>query len=251
VDATPQKPTPGNFALTRWTLVLRARGGSPEARAALAELCEAYYQPVFRFLCREGRSDDAAQELTQEFFTRILAGRALDAIQRERGRFRSYLLGAVKHFLADVHDHEHRLKRGGGAAPDSLDAPTSTETATGIQVADPAATPADQVFDRQWALAVIDHALKALEGELAAAGKREQFNLLQPWLVGDAAGGSQADTARHLGLSEGALKVVVHRLRKRFRDLVRAEIAQTVGDPATVQDELRYLVEVLSHPPTR
>ena len=132
-------------------------------------------------------------------------------------------------------------------APESLDAPVTPETTTGMQVADPAATPADEVFDRQWALAVIDHALKALEAEFAASGKTEQFNQLQPWLVGDAVGVSQADAAQRLGLSDGALKVAVHRLRKRFRETVKAEITQTVGDPAAMQEELHYLVDVLSH----
>jgi len=245
---TPSNPGSGTFAPTRWTLVLRARGESAEAQAALGELCSAYYQPVFRFLCREGRNDDTARELTQEFFARLLARRGVDSVEPRQGRFRSFLLGAVKHFLADVRDHEHRLKRGGGVAPESLDAPASTETSAGLQVPDPAAIPADEVFDRQWALAIMERALTALEGELANDGKRDQFEVLKPWLVGDTAEASQLEAARQLELSEGALKVAVHRLRKRFRELVKSEIAQTVGDPAAVKEELRYLVEVLSHP---
>lgn len=245
---TPSNPGSGTFAPTRWTLVLRARGESAEAQAALGELCSAYYQPVFRFLCREGRNDDTARELTQEFFARLLARRGVDSVEPRQGRFRSFLLGAVKHFLADVRDHEHRLKRGGGVAPESLDALASTETSAGLQVPDPAPIPADEVFDRQWALAIMERALTALEGELANDGKRDQFEVLKPWLVGDTAEASQLEAARQLELSEGALKVAVHRLRKRFRELVKSEIAQTVGDPAAVKEELRYLVEVLSHP---
>lgn len=251
MDSTSQTPAPGNFGATRWTLVLRARGESPEAQKALGELCEAYYQPVLRFLRSEGREDDTARELTQEFFARLLSRSGLSNVEPGRGRFRSFLLGAVKHFLADVRDHEHRLKRGGGMAPESLDAPASTETTACLQVPDLTTIPADEVFDREWALAIMDHALTALEGELASDGKREQFDVLKPWLVGDTAGASQLEAAQRLGISEGALKVAVHRLRKRFRELVRSEIEQTVGDPAAVQEELRYLVEVLSHPRVR
>lgn len=251
MDSTHQTPAPSNFGPTRWTLVLRARGESPEAQKALGELCEAYYQPVFRFLRSEGREDDRARELTQDFFARLLNRSGLSTVESGRGRFRSFLLGAVKHFLADVRDHEHRLKRGGGVLPESLDAPASTETTTGLQVPDPAATPADEMFDREWALAIMDHALTALESELASDGKREQFEALKPWLVGDTAGASQLEAAQRLGLSEGALKVAIHRLRKRFGELVKSEIAQTTGDPTAVQEELRYLVEVLSHPRVR
>ena len=158
---------------------------------------------------------------------------------------------AVKHFLADAHDHERRLKRGGGVASQSLDAPLSTETTTGLQVPDPAAVSAEEVFDREWALAVMDRARTVLEGELALDGKREQFEVLKPWLVGDTAGTSQLESAQRLGLSGGGLKVAVHRWRKRFRELVKNEIAQTVDDPDAVQEEPRCLVEVLSHAQAR
>src|SRR3954468_13823854 len=148
-------PAPSHaFAPTRWTLVLRARGESVEARGALSELCEAYYQPVFRFLRREGREEDAARELTQEFFARLLAGGGLGAADPRRGRFRSYLLGAVKHFLADQRDREQRQKRGGGVRPESLDA--STDTSPMLQIADMASAPDDTFFDREWALAAME-----------------------------------------------------------------------------------------------
>lgn len=244
----PPPPPPGNFAPTRWTLVLRARGQSPEARQALCELCETYYQPVLRFLCREGRTADEARELAQEFFKRVLSGQGLNAADSGRGRFRSFVLGAVKHFLADVYDHAHRLKRGGGRRLESLDAERDPHATTGLHVPDPSTVPTDAVFDRAWALTVVDHALQALEGELTAQGKQPHFDALKPWLVGDNTGAGQADAARQLGLSGGALKVAVHRLRKRFRELVRNEINQTVGDPTAAQEELRYLIEVLSHP---
>jgi len=232
------------FAPTRWTLVLRARGESVEARGALSELCEAYYQPVFRFLRREGREEDAAREQTQEFFARLLAGGGFGAADPRRGRFRSYVLGAVKHFLADERAHQHRQKRGGGIMPESLDAPT--DTAPALQVADHASTPDDTLFDREWALAVMERTLQSLAAEFADAGKSDQFTALKPWLVGDAASLPQAEAGARLGLSESAIKVAIHRLRKRFREVIRAEIAQTMDDPAEVDGELRYLVEVLA-----
>ena len=234
------------FAPTRWTLILRARGETPEARAALGELCEAYYQPVLRFLRREGRDEDAARELTQEFFARILARGAFEEADPERGRFRSYLLGALKHFLADHRKHEQRLKRGGGVAPESLDATPADGESEPVQVAD-ASTPAPEAFfDREWALAVLARALDVLAKEFAVGGKAEQFETLKPWLMGESSAMSQADAARQLGLSEGAVKVVIHRLRKRFRDAVRAEISQTLRDPSLVDEELRHLIEALS-----
>jgi RNA polymerase sigma-70 factor (ECF subfamily) len=234
------------FAPTRWTLVLRARGETVEARAALSELCEGYYQPVFRFLRRDGREEDAARELAQEFFARLLARGELVAADPSRGRFRSYLLGAVKHFLADQRDHNQRQKRGGGLAPESLDAPAPADTAPALQIADPAGATPDTFFDREWAFALMDRALRSLAAEFHDAGKVDQFAALKPWLVGDAAALPQAEAAAHLGLTESALKVAIHRLRKRFREVIRAEIAQTVGEGDDVDGELRYLVEVLA-----
>lgn len=238
-------PHTSPFAPTRWTLVLRAQGESADGRAALSELCEAYYQPVLRFLRREGREEDAARELTHDFFACVLAGSGFDGADSERGTFRSYLLGALKHFLADRRDHTRRLKRGGGVTPESLDAPTGSDTSPGLQIADPTANTHDALFDRAWALAVMDRALAALQREFRAAGKAEQFETLKPWLVGDTPASAQADTARQLDLTEGAVKVTIHRLRKRFRDVIRLEIAQTLRDPAQVDEELRHLIEAL------
>lgn len=243
----PTESSAENFAPTRWTLIQRARGETPEARAALSELCEAYYQPVLRFLRREGREEDIARELAQEFFARVLAGGGFDAADPERGRFRSYLLGALKHFLADQRKHEQRLKRGGGVAHESIDAPGSTgDNSPGLELADPAPSPRDADFDREWALTVMGHALEVLRKEFAAAGKTDQFDALKPWLMGESPALSQADAARQLGVSEGAVKVIIHRLRKRFRDTVRAEIAQTLREPTMVDEELRHLIEALS-----
>jgi len=233
------------FAPTRWTLVLRARGESEEGRTALSELCEAYYQPILRFLRREGRDEDAARELAHDFFQSVLAGGGFDGADPERGRFRSYLLGALKHFLADRRAHAHRLKRGGGATPESLDAPAGTDTSSVLEVADPGAAHSDACFDREWALTIMDRGLAVLQKEFAASGKPDQFEVLKPWLMGDTTAHLQADAASRLGLSEGAVKVTIHRLRKRFREAVRSEIAQTLRDPQLVDEELRHLVEAL------
>ncbi len=235
-----------DVAATRWTLVLRARGETPEARAALGELCEAYWGPVHRFLLRDGRGPDTARELTQEFFARLLAHGNLDGADPARGRFRSFLLGAVKHFLADTRDRERRLKRGGGQVPESWEDSGGDSGESERGWADPATPPLDAVFDRDWALSVMERGLTALEEELRGEGRGAQFEVLKPWLAGEMPGMSQAEAGARLGLSEGAVKVVIHRLRRRFRDLVRADIGQTVEGEEAVQEELRYLVEVLA-----
>jgi RNA polymerase sigma factor (sigma-70 family) len=229
-------------------LVLRARGDSAEAQQALGDLCAAYWQPVFRFIRSEGRDEESARDLTQEFFARLLARSGLAKAEPGRGRFRSYLLGAVKHFLSDRREHERRLKRGGGVPPESLNAATTSEqdTALELQTADPSALPPDSYFDREWALAVMDRAMTAAQQEYTAEGKPEHFETLKPWLAGEVPTLSQAQAATRLGISESAVKVVVHRLRKRFRELVKAELAQTVATPGEAAEELHYLVEVLS-----
>jgi len=231
------------FLPTRWTLVLRAQGESDEGRAALSELCGNYYQPVLRFLLREGRDEDAARDLTQEFFARILGRGAIGGADPARGRFRTYLLGALKHFLADHRDSQQRAKRGGGRPIESLDVQHEGEP---LELPDVAAELQDTFFDREWALAIMDRALKSVREEFVREGKSAHFEALKPWLVGDTPELSQAQVATQLDWSESAVKVGVHRLRKRFRESIRAEIAQTVGEGADVDTELRYLVEVLS-----
>src|SRR5688572_25325283 len=151
-------PSVANFAATRWTLILRARGESVEARAALSELCEAYYQPVLRFLRREGRDEDAARELAQEFFARVLGGSGFDEADPERGHFRSHLLGALKHFLADHRKRERRLKRGGGVVAESIDEAGSEVESGSLQIADTSLPQPEAFFDREWALAIMARA---------------------------------------------------------------------------------------------
>ena len=224
---------PENFAATRWTLVARASGDDPTAQAALSELCAAYYAPVIAFLRARGRDEDTARELAHAFFEKVLAGGALGGADQARGRFRSYLLGAVKHFLADRFDRARAEKRGAGIEPEPLD-----ETAD-------APVEDERIFDRQWALTLIARALETTGAELRDAGKAQHFDVLKPWITGGGETFPQAAAAQQLGLSEGAVKVAIHRLRQRFREAVKAEIAQTVPTPADIDDELRHLLAVL------
>ena len=241
MNAATTTPASPAFVTTRWTLVLRARGESSEAQAALGELCAAYWRPVFQFIRRGRRDEHTARDLTQEFFARLLGGHGLDTVQPGRGRFRSFLLGAVKHFLADMHDRENAVKRGGGAVAVPLDA----DDTGAPELPDPASPPSDTVFDREWAVALVNRAVESLAAEHADEARRAQFAVLKPWLLGDVSGLTQADAAERLGWTENAVRVAVHRLRRRFRELIKQEIAQTVDDPAQVQEELRYLLEVL------
>jgi len=245
-NATPPLARPA-FVTTRWTQVLNARGDSPEARIALGQLCEAYWMPVFRFIRRGNYSEEAARDLTQGFFAQLLANDGIAGIEPRKGRFRSYLLGAVKHYLADQIDKGNAAKRGGGEPPAPLTAESGeNHTTATLEIADPASSASDAFFDRQWALNVIDRTLAALAAELAAAGKVGYFDALKPWLIGDVGSLSQAETGRQLGLTEGAVKVAIHRLRKRFRELVKDEVAGTVDRLSTVQEEMRYLLEALA-----
>ena len=227
------------FAPTRWSLVHRARGDSPEARAALAELCEAYWQPVHRVLRRAGRDDEAARELAQAFFAHVLEGGRLDAANPAGGRFRSYLLGALRHFESDLRHRAARLKRGGGVLTESTD---PSEMAASIEADLPWD---DGRFDREWALNIIDRALGEIGRGYEESGRKDQFERLRPALAGGELP-AHADLASELGITEGAVKVAIHRLRRRFRDVVRAEIIQTLPQGADPDEELRYLVEVLA-----
>ncbi len=233
VNATP----PVFPAATRWSLVLRARGPSPEARAALSDLCAAYCEPVYRSLRLQGFDEDAARELSQEFFAHILQGGYLDRADPTRGRFRSYMLGALRHFLSDLRAKSQRLKRGAGMSPEPLD-----------ESNEPTAKPASAQFDRDWATTLMARAIGTLAEEYHRANRTAWFEELKPWLAGSEPSARQAAVAAQLSLSEGALKVAIHRLRKRFREAILHELRQTLPDTDDPEDELRYLIEVLSQP---
>jgi RNA polymerase sigma-70 factor (ECF subfamily) len=231
-----------DFRTTRWTQVSQAKADSAEGRRALSELCDAYYEPVATFFRCELRDGEAARELAHDFFASMLAGGAITRARQERGRFRSYLLGAVKHFLSHHREAERRLKRGGGVKDISFD---DAEAGEARSVAAANVLSPDAAFDRQWALTVVARALESLRGECAAEGRSGFFEQLKPWLTGEAARGDQAALAVSCGMNANALKVAVHRLKRRFRQLLKAEVAGTLDDPALVEAEMRDLFAAL------
>jgi RNA polymerase sigma-70 factor (ECF subfamily) len=231
-----------SFDSTRWSIVLAAaRDPSERARAALSDLCETYWYPVYAYVRRRGHAPDEAEDLTQAFFAKLLEKRYVRDADPERGRFRSFLLAAVKHFLSNERDRVEALKRGGGRPLVSLD----LETAEGRYRVEPShdVTP-ERVYERRWALTLLDRTLARLRAEYERAGQAPRFERLKGYLTGEASGG-YAEAMAALGLSEGAVKVAVHRLRRRYRELLRAEIAETVEDASAVEGELRALFAAL------
>ena len=232
------------FATTQWTVVLSAAGpDTSQAGAALEKLCRTYWYPLYAYVRRRGQSAADAQDLTQAFFARLLARNWVGDARRDRGRFRTFLLTALSRFLADEWDKVRAQKRGGGvpAVPLQLD---TAETRYGLEPADER-TP-EQAFERRWALTLLDTVLQHLRSEYEQAGRGAQFAQLNSCLVGGRDQQPYADLARELGLTEGAVKVAVHRLRKRYRELLRSEIAQTLTATEDVDEELRHLFSVLA-----
>jgi RNA polymerase sigma-70 factor (ECF subfamily) len=247
----PQPPPAGNrrFETTRWTLVTAAgKTGTPEARRALGDLCRLYWYPLYAFVRRRGYNADDALDLTQGFFTRLIDKNDLAAADPARGRFRAWLLASMKHYLANEWDKATAAKRGGGRAVFSFDIdPDDAERRYRHEPAH-AVTP-ERVFDRRWALTLLEQALAALAVESDLEGKGELFEALRPTLTADgrdAADESYRDLAARLGTSEGAIKVAAHRLRRRYRDLLREHIAETVEEPGDVDDEIRDLFAALA-----
>jgi RNA polymerase sigma factor (sigma-70 family) len=233
---------PRVFSTTRWTIVLTAgRGESPAARQALAELCELYWAPLYGYARRRGFAVEDAQDLTQAFFARLIEKQDVRAADPLRGRFRSFLLASFKHFLANEYDRQHARKRGGGWRPVAIDGETA-ESRYAAVVAD-RLTP-ERLFERQWAEGVLARARAALREECAAAGRADAFERLEGMLTGEKR--PYADVARELGTTEGAIKVRVHRLRRRFRELLEQEVGATVSDDREVDDEIRHLLAVLA-----
>jgi len=230
----------GTFDTTEWSLVLAAQEPSPDGRAALARLCERYWYPVYAYVRRRGHAPEDSQDLTQEFFTRILEKRWLRSVAPAKGRFRSFLLATCTHFLSNQRDRARARKRGSGCAIVPLDF-AAAEARYGREPGD-TLTP-EQLFERRWALALLDHVLGAVRLELEAAGRGGQFDVLRSFLAGEPP--SHAEAARRLGTSEAAVRVAVHRLRRRYRERLLAEIRRTLADPADVGEEVKYLLAVL------
>lgn len=235
-----EEPLPARrAATTRWSLVLAAMyDGTPEGDAALAGICQTYWYPVYAFIRRQEGNGEAAADLTQAFFAQLLEKRFLHDVRPDRGRFRSFLFAAVRHFLSNERDRLRTLKRGGGTPI----VPIDVETAERRYQRDPAddLTP-ERVFERQWAIALLEGVLARLRAEMEAAGKGAQFERLKPLLGGEPEGGYRA-MAETLGTSEGAARVAVHRLRRRYRDLLRETIADLVESPEEIEGELRHLI---------
>ncbi len=233
-----------SFHDTRWTLVSRSRGVDAQGKAALSELCEAYYAPVVAYLRRSGRDEDMSRELAHDFFAKLLAGGAIESADPLRGKFRSYLLAALKHFASNQWDRTQAAKRGGGQVHASIDQDDGA-TGAGLQFADASVEPPDAAFDRQWALTVLARGMTRLETDMREEGKASHFDALKPWLTAEADATPQAEAAAKLGMSIEAVKVAIHRLRKRFRESVKAEIAQTVTEAGSVREELDALMAAL------
>jgi RNA polymerase sigma-70 factor (ECF subfamily) len=230
------------FATTHWSVVLTAQGRSPAADAALEKLCRTYWWPLYGFVRRNGYTPEEAQDLTQGFFALLLERRDFDAVRREKGRLRSYLLTSLKNFLAKARRRELTVKRGEGQALVPLDELVAREHA-GLEPADNLT--ADKIYERRWALTLLEQVLTRLEAEYRAAGNAKLFDCLQEFLSDEPSRRSQADVAAELGITENAVKQAFHRLRQRYRQLLRDEIAQTVAVPGDVEDEVRHFISVL------
>ena len=232
------------FVTTHWSVVLSARKkDSPQSAAALETLCRTYWYPLYAYVRRQGHSPPDAQDQTQEFFARLLQKDYLKAAAREKGRFRTFLIVALKRFLANEWDRVRAQKRGGGRPLLSLD----TELAEQRYRIEPAeSATAERVFERRWALTLLDQTMKRLRGEFAATGRAREFDRLKACLTAERGEISYAEIAGALGLSEGTARVAVHRLRKRFREVFREEIAHTVSSAEEIEEEVRYLMGVLA-----
>lgn len=249
IESTSSNPSPvgrksSAFVTTHWTKVLESSGESNDAKAALSDLCEAYYGPVHSFVKNWAVNEQEARDLTHDFFASLLEGRPFKQLDRERCRFRSYLLGALKHFLQNTGRAKKRKKRGGDWVGEALSEDHPSKSGLGVALSEQA--PEDVVYDKGWAATLMNRALHELEDDYLRAEKKTIFDSLKPWLGGESEELSQKEVARQLGMNEGAIKVAVHRLRKRFRVLIKLEVAQTLDSDEDVKGELNYLVEVLS-----
>lgn len=240
----PAMRGPAKFRTTHWSLVLTAREGEGTlATEAMETLCSTYWYPLYAFVRRQGRSPEEAQDLTQGFFAHLLARDFLKGLSKENGHFRAFLLAALKNFLADQWDKARALKRGGGRTPVSLDTETAEERYR-LEPADEASP--DRLYERRWALTLLDLPLTHLRAEFTAAGRAELFEVLRQFQGDEPAPATGAEASARLGMAENTFKSHVRRFRQRYRELLCEEVAQTVATPADAAEELRYLKTVLS-----
>ena len=228
------------FTTTHWSVVLEAQGNSPAAREALEKLCRTYWRPVYGFIRRQGVGPEEAEDFTQGFFTLLLERRDLDAVRKEKGRLRSYLLTSLKHFLASEHRRAMTAKRGKGQQLIALEELSATVE---MEPADPLS--ADRLYERRWALTLMEQVLRRLKEEYCTAGNAALFDSLKQLLPDEPGAQSRADIAMQLGMTDNALRQAFHRFRHRYQSLLREEISHTVAVASDVEDELRHLISVL------
>jgi DNA-directed RNA polymerase specialized sigma24 family protein len=242
--STMPNPSTFQFRTTSWNLVLAASGQpTAESHQALAALCETYWNPVYMFIRRSGYDADQSQDLAQGFFALLIEKNYVNAADREKGRFRSFLLTALRHFLANEWDRANALKRGGGQAVISID-PEDAESRYAPFVVDD--TTPEILFQRQWALSLLDRVMGKLQADFIASGKGEHFEIVSSFLNRTSKDSRYETAAAGIGTSAGALRMLVHRARKKYRALLRAEIAETVTTPDEIDDEIRFLLSTLS-----
>jgi RNA polymerase sigma factor (sigma-70 family) len=237
------------FPTTRWSLIVNSTAEDVnQVHKALGELCRAYWYPVYSFIRARGAAADEAQDLTQEFFLHLINKGIIASANPNLGRFRSYLAGCLKHFIADQADRSRARKRGGGTIVLDLDLATAEHRYS--QDLEYRETP-ERIFERHWATAVVTQTCDQLRDSLAREGREPLFTCLERFLPGNPEPSSYATAASELGMSEGAIKVAIHRLRRRFKDLLRANVTHTLADPRDVDDEIRFLLTSLSPSPNR
>jgi RNA polymerase sigma-70 factor (ECF subfamily) len=232
------------FMTTHWSIVLNAQDPtSPQASQALEKLCRSYWYPLYAFVRRQGHDEATAKDMTQGFFAKLLEKNYLADVHPEKGKFRTFLLVAIKHFMSDERDKARALKRGGGVTVISLDETVGEDRyrREPIEVLD-----AEKLYERRWALTLLEQARAQLKEEYRVGGKTELYERMQLFESGDKDGPAYAQVAPTLGLSESGLRSAVHRMRQRYGELVREEVAQTVSNPAEVDEEIRYLIRVVS-----
>lgn len=231
----------GDFPVTRWSLVLAAQSDQPNGREALERLCSAYWFPLYSYVRRRGFSPQDAEDLTQGFFAQMLEGNRLQLLAEEKGRLRAYLLKSMKNFIARRWVYESAQKRGGGVWTISIDQPDA-EQRYQLEPSDPNADP-ERIFEMRWAMMILERSFEALRAECESTGKADQFAALGGFLTGEAEEGRR-QAAEKLGISEGATRVALHRLRKRYRALMEAEVAGTLTEPEDLNSEINHLIAV-------